>query len=64
MPAGDVAHEQIEDILAGLRTALEVLRARPVKPGGVKLTIHIAGDWRDAFIELPPEVIKLRPGRR
>ena len=49
----------IESIAVELREALVELRRRPAKAGGRKVTVHIAENWTSAFIELPPEVIRV-----
>jgi len=49
----------IDNIAAELRAALLELRRRPTKTGGRKVTVHIAENWTAAFIELPPEVIRI-----
>jgi len=49
----------IESITAELRAALMELRRKPTKVGGRKVTVHITENWTSAFIELPPEVIRI-----
>ena len=53
----------IETITANVREALARLKQRSGKPGGQKLVVHIDASWQTAFIELPPEVITIRPKR-
>lgn len=48
----------IESITAELRDALVQLRKKPSK-GGRKVTVHIADNWASAYIELPPEYIRV-----
>lgn len=51
--------QMIDTIAAELREALLALRRRQSKPGGKRVTVHISDNWSQAFIELPPEVIRI-----